>query len=132
MTFLPCDNFFFSSDILWYLFFPYPLFLFFSSTDKFVYLFLACSPKVFWSFHNNLLLYLVSRLCFFDNNLNQHSRSFLYITKIYLSNTPFINQVRTIRYINCFIFSQILKMNSVCISFNINNRNIIKARSFLH
>ena len=32
-------------------------------------------------FHNNPLLYLVSRLSFFDNMLNKHSNSFLYITK---------------------------------------------------
>ena len=91
-TFLSRDNFFwysfslslFSSDILWYLFFPYSLFLFFSSSD----LPLACSLNFSWSFHNNFLLYLVSRLCFFDNKSIQRScsqwnftHSFLYIIK---------------------------------------------------
>ena len=34
---------FFSSNMLWYLFFPYSLFLFFSSSDKLLYLSLASS-----------------------------------------------------------------------------------------
>ena len=35
-------------------------------------------------FYSNLLLYLVSNLCFFDNKLNQCSHSFLYIPKKYI------------------------------------------------
>ena len=41
---------FFSSDILLYLFFPYSLFLFFSSSDKFLYLSLACPLNLSVSF----------------------------------------------------------------------------------
>ena len=87
-TFLPHDNFFdillvfvfFSSDILWYLFFLYSI-LFFSSSDKFLYLSLACPLNLFLLFHNNSLLYFVSRLCFFDNKLIQ--RSCIYSFLIY-------------------------------------------------
>ena len=50
----------------------------------------------------------------------------------FLQNTSFISQIRTIHYVNCIIFTHIPKMNSVCISFNINNSNIIKTHSFLH
>ena len=72
---------FFSSDILWYLFFRYSHFLFFSSSDKFLYLSLACTLNFFYHFHNNLLRCLVLRLSFFDNKLNQHIHSFLYVIK---------------------------------------------------
>ena len=80
-----------------------------------------------YNFYNNLLLYLISRLCFFDNKSNQRSftHPFLYIIK-----TPFISQIRAIHYVNCMIFSHIPKMNSVSTSFNINNTNIIKTHSF--
>ena len=46
-----CFNFhFFSSDILSYLFFPYSLFLFLSSSGRFLYLSLACSFNLSLSF----------------------------------------------------------------------------------
>ena len=88
-TFLLRSNFFdillvFVSFLqtLQYLFFPYSLLLFFSSSDKFLYLSLACSLNLFYHFHNNLLLYLILCLGFFYNKLNQHSHPFLYNKKI--------------------------------------------------
>ena len=87
-TFLPRDNFFdillvFVSFLQTYynIYSSHILFLFFSSLDKILYLSLACSLNLLYHFHNNLLLYLVSRLGFFDNRLNKHSHSFLYIIK---------------------------------------------------
>ena len=101
-TFLPCDSFFwysfsicfFSSDILRYLFFPYSLLLFLSSSDKFIYIYIYIYIYILLTFlislyhiHNNLLLYLVSRFCFFDNKLNQ--LFFKYNKKIY--KTPILS-----------------------------------------
>ena len=54
-----------------------------------IYLLLALLISLY-HFHNNLLLYLVLCLGFFDTKLNQHSRSFLYIIKIFYK-TPFLS-----------------------------------------
>ena len=128
-TFLPRDNFFdillvFVSFLQTYydIYSSHILFLFFSSLDKILYLSLACSLNLFYHFHNNLLLYLVSCLGFFDNKLNQHFQwncihSFLYVIKK-LQNTDFINQIRTIHYFNYIIFAHIPKTNSVSTSLN--------------
>ena len=124
--------FFFSSDILLYLLFPYSIFLFVSSSDNFCIYLLVALLIFFYHFHNNLLLCLVSLLGFFDNRLNQHSHSFLYIITFFLESTPFINQGGTIYYANCINFAHIPKINSASTSLNINNSNIIKAHSFLH
>ena len=58
---------FFSFDILWYLFLPYFLFMFLSSSDNSLYLFLAWSFNFFYHFYNTLWLNLVSHLYSFDN-----------------------------------------------------------------
>ena len=68
-----------------------------------IYLLLALLISLY-QFHNNLLLYLVSRLGF----------------------------IRIVHYVNCIIFGHILKINSVSTSFNINNSNTIKTHNFLH
>ena len=83
---------FFSSNILRYLFFPYSIFLFLSSSDRFLYVSLACSFSLFYYFYNNLLLYLIIFLCFLDNKLHmyfQGIRPFYIIKKNY--NTPFLS-----------------------------------------
>ena len=75
--------FFFSSDILRYLLFPYSFFFFnfFLLQICFCIYLLPVFLISLYHFHNNPLLYLVSRLSFFDNRLNKHSNSFLYIIK---------------------------------------------------
>ena len=46
------------------------------------YIYLLPAPLIsLYYFYSNLLLYLVSNLCFFNNRLNQGSHPFLYITK---------------------------------------------------
>ena len=95
-TFLPRDNFFdillvFVSFLQTYydIYSSHILFLFFSSLDKILYLSLACSLNLFYHFHNNLLLYLVSRLGFFDNKLKSaHSLVFIYDKKKFIKH-PF-------------------------------------------
>ena len=82
---------FFSSDILQYLFFPYSLFFIFFllQISSCIYLFRASLISLY-HFHKNILLYLVSCLCFFDIKLNQHSHSFLCIIKRKYK-TPFLS-----------------------------------------
>ena len=82
-----------------------------------------------YHFHNNLLLFLVSRLCFSDNKSNH---SFLYIIKKIKKHFFSLSQIRIVHYANCIIFAHISKANSVSTSFHINNSNIIKTHSFLH
>ena len=94
-TFLPHDNSF--GNLLVFLSFLETYFdiyfycvLFFSPSDKLLYISLACTFNLSLLFHNNPQLYLVSRLGFFDNRLNKCSHSFLYITKNFLLNTYFV------------------------------------------
>ena len=95
-TFLPLDNFF---DILLIFFsFFQTYYNIYSSNILFFYFFLLqisfciyllLAPLIsLYHFHNNFLLYSVSRLCFFDNNLNQHTYSLLYIIKKFIKH-PF-------------------------------------------
>ena len=98
-TFLPLDNFF---DILLIFFsFFQTYYNIYSSNILFFYFFLLqisfciyllLAPLIsLYHFHNNLFLYLVSRLGLFDNTLNQHSDSlfFYIIKKIY--KAPFLS-----------------------------------------
>ena len=70
-------------------------------------------------FHNNILLYLVSHLCFFDNNF---SHSFLIYSKKIIKHL-FYQSSQNCYFANCIIFANIPKVSSVSTSFNINNSN---------
>ena len=91
--FLPSDNFF--DIILVFVFFPHYdicFFLIFSFyfflLQVSFYIYLSLAILIFLHhFRNNLLLYLVSHLCFFDNQLNELSDSILYTIKKNLWNT---------------------------------------------
>ena len=136
-TFLPRDNFF---DILLVFFFLQTNYGMYSSHNlSFCFFLLQISFCIylllavlifFYHFHNNILLYLVSLLGFFDNRLNQHSRVFLCIIKNVIKY-PFYESSQN-HYVNCIIFAPIPKINSVSTSLNINNSNIIKTHSFFH
>ena len=96
-TFLPRDNFFAILLVLGFFlqtycsicFFHILFFYFFLLQINFcIYLLLALLIFLY-HFHNNLLLYLVSRLCFFDNKLIQRScsqRNFTHSFFIYNKN----------------------------------------------
>ena len=90
-----------------------------------IYLLLALLIFLY-RFHNNILLYLVSHLCFFDNTFS-HS-FFVHSKKNY--KTPFLS-IRIVYYVNCIIFADIPKKNSVGTFININNSKTIKTHSFL-
>ena len=115
----------------------FSLFIFFLLQISFCIYLLLAALIFLYHFHSNLLLYLVSRLCFFDK-LNQRNciHSFLYmIKKTY--ETPILSTklewfIISAHLLNCIISAHIPKMNSVKTSFNISNSNIIKTRSFLH
>ena len=129
---------FFSLDILWYFFFPYSLFLFIFSSDKFLYLSLLAVLIFFYYFHINLLLYLVSHLCFFDSNflqwncIQRSSTLSFFIQNKKITKHPFYRAIRSVHYANCIIFTHISKVNFVSTSFNINNSDIFKTHSLLH
>ena len=110
------DIYFF--QILFFYFFPLQI-------NFCIYLFL-CLLIFLSHFHNNLLLYLVLHICFLIITCINH---FLYTNKK-IQNTVFINQIRIVHYANRIIFAHIPKVNSVSISFNISNSNIIKTHSF--
>ena len=87
-TLLPRDIFlmffsfcFFSSDILWYLFHILFFYFFLHQISFLIYLWLALLIFLY-HFHNNLFLYLVSYLCFFDNKSNQWSCIHILSTKL--------------------------------------------------
>ena len=87
-TFLPHDKFF---DILLIFFFFRHITIFIFSKFSFFYVFLLQISFCIYlllvllislhQFHNDLQLYLVSCLNFFDNRLNRHFHPFLYIIK---------------------------------------------------
>ena len=142
--FLSCNNSFdihltFLSFFWTYcgIYFSHTLFFNFFLLKIMFCIYLSPAPWIsLYYFYNNILLYLVSHVCFVGNRLNQYSHSFFIYNKKNLYKTImsvlFINQIRTICYVNCIIFTDIPKTNSVGISFNINNSNIIKSHSFLH
>ena len=88
-----------------------------------------CNYLCFYRLHNNLSLYLVSSLCFFDNKLC--SSFFMYNKKNY--KTPILS-------IKLELFIMIIaspkvnspKVNSTSTFFNISNSKIVKTNSFLH
>ena len=92
----------------------------------------------FCYFYNNIFLYLIWFMCFFDNTL---LHSFLYIMKKNYNN-PFLSfkslcfiqmfHLNHIHYVYCIIFVEIAKMNFIINSFNRSNSNMIKIFSFLH
>ena len=101
--FLPSDNFF--DIILVFVFFPHYdicFFLIFSFyfflLQLSFYIYLSLAILIFLHhFHNNLLLYLVSHLCFFDNKLNELSDSILYTIKKKFMKHPQIRKIITIK-----------------------------------
>ena len=88
------------------------------------------------------LLFLLIILYYFHNSLcsiKYHvsisfiiscSTHFLYVKKLQCS--LFIDQIRIMHYACCIIFDHIPKINSVIITFDRDNSNIIKTHSFLH
>ena len=107
-TFLPRDNFFAILLVLGFFlqtycsicFFHILFFYFFLLQINFcIYLLLALLIFLY-HFHYNLLLYLVSHICFFDNKLNQRNciqrsctHSFLYIIKKSLKATLLLTKL---------------------------------------
>ena len=81
---------------------------------------------------------VLSKLFYWLNWEFLASRKFLFLdSKIffwYFFSLSFLRTYYDICFFHilCIIFTHIPKMNSVSISFNINNRNIIKTHSFLH
>ena len=101
--FLPSDNFF--DIILVFVFFPhydicffliFSFYFFLLQVNFYIYLSLAILIFLH-HFHNNLLLYLVSHLCFFDNKLNELSDSILYTIKKKFMKHPQIRKIITIK-----------------------------------
>ena len=75
--------------MLLYLFFPYSLFIFFSSSDNSLYLFFALSVLIILCyFHDDPLPCLKSLLCFFDNKL---FHSFFIYDEKKLYKAPFLS-----------------------------------------
>ena len=66
----------------------FPFYFFIFQISFCIYLLLALLI-FFYHFHNNLLLYLVLRLSFFDNKLNSTLTHFIYNEKIY--KTPLLS-----------------------------------------
>ena len=128
-TFLLRNNVF--NILLMFVSFLQTYYSIYSSHILFIYLFLLqisfciyllLALLIFFNhFHNNLLLYLVWHLCFFDYKLNQQSHSFLYIIKKFYKSS----------ILSAKLEPSIL-FNSVSIYFNISNSNINKTHSFLH
>ena len=134
-TFLPRHNFFdillaFVSFLQAYydICFSHILCFCFSILQISVYIyFLLDHLTSLYHFDNNLLLYLVSLLCFSDNKLN-HSL-FIYNKKNY--KTPFLlTKLELLIIVYCIIIAHIPKVNSISTSFNINNSKIIKPIAF--
>ena len=121
----------FSSDI-WYLFFPYSVFLLYVLQIIFnIYLLLAFLIFHYY-FYNIVFLYLVLHFCFFDSRLYY---SFLYATKkkIFLYKIPFLSiKLELVIKLFCITLTHVQKINSVYTFFNMNNSNIFKIIRFLH
>ena len=107
------------------------IFFFFRYISVFIYLYLSfCIFLIIflYHFHNNLLFYLVSHLCFFDNK-------FCYSSFIHNKKNAILFFFHLdYNYSLCLriIFAHIPRVNSAISSFNRSNTNIIKICCFLH
>ena len=109
-----------------------PSFYFFSSSDKFLYLSLACFLVFLYHFCNNLFALFYHIFVFLIVSFFNGAAFNGVVLNKKITNTLFINQIRIVYDADCIIFAYIPKENSVSTSFNINNSNITKIHSFLY
>ena len=111
---------FFRHDICFFHILSLSLFFFRLQITFCIYLLLALLIFLYY-FHNNLLLYLVSNLSFFNNKF---CHSFFIISWKNYKAPSFTNQIRIVHCAKCIIFAHIPKVKSVSTSFDISNSNI--------
>ena len=104
----------------------FSFYIFFLQIILFTY-FLLFLFILLYHFHDNLLLCLISFLCFFDNKFFY---PILSLIKKFIMIYFFHLKVRSFHYVYCIIFSYVPKMNSIITSCNRNNSDFVKIQSF--